>query len=133
MNTHSRPVTHTKPEPCSPCSARAVLTGGLAGGRLPIRKKRGGSADDSQHFFQAIDPASFVDTERLAKELVASMDEIRQSSSAAVRFPGEEDELRAERVLSQGIPLPESVYEELGRKAPGGWTAPTAETAASPA
>jgi LDH2 family malate/lactate/ureidoglycolate dehydrogenase len=56
----------------------SVLTGGLAGGKLPVRKKRPGSAEDSQHFFQAFDPASFVDPERLAKELSASMDEIRQ-------------------------------------------------------
>ncbi len=111
----------------------SVLTGGLAGGKLPVRKKRPGSAEDSQHFFQAFDPASFVDPERLAKELCTSMDEIRQrccgESSGQVRFPGEEDALRAERILAEGIPLEPAVYEELGGRAPGGWKSPEAETA----
>jgi LDH2 family malate/lactate/ureidoglycolate dehydrogenase len=103
----------------------SVLTGGLAGGKLPVRKKRPGSAEDSQHFFQAFDPAAFVDPERLAKELCASMDEIRGKcrcdSGEAVRFPGDEDAARASRILSEGIPLDPAVHDELGKRAPGGW------------
>lgn len=142
LDEHSNPT-------CDPASARtllpmggprgfglsfvcSVLTGGLAGGKLPVRKKRPGSAEDSQHFFQAFDPASFVDPERLAKELCTSMDEIRQrcccDDGGAVRFPGEEDAARAERILTDGIPLEPAVYEELGKRVAGGWKSPTAET-----
>jgi LDH2 family malate/lactate/ureidoglycolate dehydrogenase len=113
----------------------SVLTGGLAGGKLPVRKKHPGSAEDSQHFFQAFDPASFVDPQRLAKELCTSMDEIRHKcccdDGAAVRFPGDEDAARAERIMTDGIPLEPAVYEELGQRAPGGWKAATAETGAA--
>jgi LDH2 family malate/lactate/ureidoglycolate dehydrogenase len=113
----------------------SVLTGGLAGGKLPVRKKRPGSAEDSQHFFQAFDPASFVDPERLAKELSASMDEIRQKccceDGGAVRFPGDEDAARANRILSEGIPLDPAVHEELGKRSPGGWKPASAETSAA--
>ncbi|OAI53490.1 hypothetical protein AYO47_04765 [Planctomyces sp. SCGC AG-212-M04] len=113
----------------------SVLTGGLAGGKLPVRKKRPGSAEDSQHFFQAFDPGSFVDPERLAKELCASMDEIRgkccSEDGTAVRFPGDEDAARASRILSEGIPLEPAVHEELGKRAPGGWKPVTAETSAA--
>ena len=84
----------------------------LAGGRLPIRKKRPGSADDSQHFFQAFDPGSFVDPEKLAKELATSMDEITQRCGAGeIRFPGDQDAARAAKVEAEGIPLDGAVYE----------------------
>jgi LDH2 family malate/lactate/ureidoglycolate dehydrogenase len=103
----------------------SVLAGGLAGGKLPVRKKRPETAEDSQHFFQAFDPSSFVDPERLAKELCTSMDEIRQlpasENGGCVRFPGDEDAARAERIVAEGIPLEPGVHEELGKRAPGGW------------
>jgi len=102
----------------------SVLAGGLAGGKLPVRKKRPGSAEDSQHFFQAFDPASFVDPGKLAKELTTSMDEIRQrccGDGTTVRFPGDEDAGRAARIESEGIPLDPAIHEELGKRVTGGW------------
>jgi LDH2 family malate/lactate/ureidoglycolate dehydrogenase len=103
----------------------SVLAGALAGGRLPIRKKRSASAEDSQHFFQAIDPAAFADPAKFAKELAVSMDEIRglpvAGGAESLRFPGEEDERRAARIQSEGIPLAAGVFEQLGKAAPGGW------------
>lgn len=109
----------------------SVLTGGLAGGKLPVRKKRLGTAEDSQHFFQAFDPASFVDPQRLAKELSTSMDEIRGlapcDGGECIRFPGDEDAARAERIMTHGIPFDPAVHEELGKRAPGGWKPVTAD------
>jgi len=103
----------------------SVLTGGLAGGKLPVRKKRPGSAEDSQHFFQAIAPGSFVDPERLAKELCTSMDEIRQrccgGETSAMRFPGDEDAARAARIEAEGIPLENDLHADLGQRVAGGW------------
>jgi LDH2 family malate/lactate/ureidoglycolate dehydrogenase len=95
----------------------SVLTGGLAGGRLPIRKKRSASAEDSQHFFQAFDPSAFVDPAKFAKELVESIDEIRKLPTAPgvdrVRFAGDEDELRERRIRAEGIPFDPQVFESL--------------------
>jgi ureidoglycolate dehydrogenase (NAD+) len=104
----------------------SVLTGGLGGGKLPIRKKRSASAEDSQHFFQAIDPGAFVDPEKFARELSAATDEIRglQPSEGCdcVRLAGDEDDRRAALIRSEGIPFDPSVHEELGKRTPGGWT-----------
>ncbi len=38
-----------------------------------------------------------------------------------MRFPGDEDLERAERIQSQGIPLEPAVYEKLGASVSGGW------------
>lgn len=101
----------------------SVLTGGLAGGRLPIRKKRSDSADDSQHFFQAFDPGAFVDPAKFAKELTLAMDEIRGLPPAPgydrVRFAGDEDEQREQQIRAEGIPFAPDVYEALRTAAPG--------------
>jgi len=95
----------------------SVLTGALAGGRLPVRKRRGGSADDSQHFFQAIDPAGFADPEKFAKELTASMEEIRglpvAEGAPPARFPGDEDTQRADRLRAEGIPVSQNLFDLL--------------------
>ncbi|MBX3444305.1 MAG: Ldh family oxidoreductase [Planctomyces sp.] len=109
----------------------SVLCGGLAGGRLPIRRKRPGAAEDSQHFFQAIQPAEFIDPADFAKRVTAEMDDIRGLPPLPgfdrVRLAGDEDAARADRIRSEGIPLRDSVHAALGQATPGGWTrgAPT--------
>lgn len=101
----------------------SVLTGGLAGGRLPIRKKRSASADDSQHFFQAFDPSAFVDPAKFAKELAVAMDEIRGLPPAAgidrVRFAGDQDEERSRQIRAEGIPFDSQVFETLKTSSTG--------------
>ena len=107
--------------------ACSVLTGGLAGGKLPIRKRQSASAEDSQHFFQAFDPSAFIDPERFAKELNSAADAIRRLPPAPgfdrVRLPGDDDDDRcAERIRVDGLPLDPVLHADLGRLTPGGWT-----------
>jgi LDH2 family malate/lactate/ureidoglycolate dehydrogenase len=101
----------------------SVLTGGLTGGRLPIRKKRSASADDSQHFFQAFDPSAFVDPAKFAKELSVAMDEVRGlppiSDIDHVRFAGDQDEERMRQIRAEGIPFAPAVFETLNAASTG--------------
>jgi LDH2 family malate/lactate/ureidoglycolate dehydrogenase len=116
--------------------ACSVLTGGLAGGKLPIRKKRSASAEDSQHFLQAFDPSAFIDPEHFAKELHSATEAIRSLPPAPgfdrVRLPGEDDDDRsAERIRTEGLLLDPALHAELGRLTPGGWTRSSAAPAPS--
>jgi ureidoglycolate dehydrogenase (NAD+) len=105
--------------------ALSALTAGLGGGKMPIRQRRTGPSEDAQHFFQAFDPAAFGDPERFAKELTRGMEQVRALKPAAgferIRFAGDEDDARADRIRSEGVPLDDWSYNELGQRTPGGW------------
>lgn len=87
----------------------SVLAGPLAGGKMPIHKKRKPAADGSEHFFYAIDIEQFVDPDRFHKELSSSLAEIRALPPGEgfdkVRLPGELEWERAARWAKEGIPL----------------------------
>lgn len=99
----------------------AVLTGGLAGGRLPLHKGWGIHADGSEHFFYAIDLAQFVEPERFYAEVDGVIAEIRALAPAAgfdhVRLPGDMEAERTERWKRDGIPLHRDHVNRLGELA----------------
>ena len=87
----------------------AVLSGLLAGDRMPIHKTWAMTADGSGHFFYAVDPAQFVDPDRFSAELESTMSDIRGLEPAdgfdRVRLPGELEAERAAAWQRDGIPL----------------------------
>lgn len=87
----------------------SVLTGGLAGARLPIHKTWSVNADGSEHIFYVIDVAQFVEPEQFYAEVDKAISEIRALPPAAgfdkVRLPGELEAERTERWKRDGIPL----------------------------
>lgn len=97
----------------------SILAGPLAGGRLPIHKKRSPSAEDSQHLFLAIDISRFADPAKFQQELQSSLDEMRQlpSSPESVRIPGNRQAACFQDFSEQGIPVHHSVAEELRQRA----------------
>lgn len=86
----------------------AALCGPLAGGRMPLHKTSW-LRDPSEHFFQAIDVAQFVEPEKYYAELESTIAEIRRLPPAEgfdrVTLPGELEGERSQRWRSQGIPL----------------------------
>jgi LDH2 family malate/lactate/ureidoglycolate dehydrogenase len=102
----------------------SLLTTGLAGGRPVHRRVRPGTAEDSQHYFQAIDPGAFCDAGRFARDLAAYLDELRGQSSAPgsapLSLPGDNGSTRAESIREEGIPVPADLYAELRRWDPDG-------------
>jgi len=99
----------------------SVLAGPLAGGVLPIHRKRTPTADGSQHFFYAIDvsqftdPAAFADQLRTAGEMIRDLAPVDGVES--VRLPGDIEAACARQWRAEGIPLHRSHAEELEQRA----------------
>ena len=88
---------------------------------MPIHKTRRTSADDSEHFFLAIDPMKFCDPQNFQQELRTTLDEIRDlprtDPDNPVRIPGDRGALSFEKYSQEGIPVHRSIVEELRMKA----------------
>lgn len=94
----------------------SLLAGPLCGGKTPIHKKRTNTADDSQHFLQAIDISQFVDPARFHKEIQTSLADIRGAAakdSQTVHIPGSHDPDVIERNLREGIRLHNSDWQAI--------------------
>ena len=87
----------------------SALTGGLAGGLLPIHKRQGMAADASEHFIQAIDISAFTEPNAFLREVASTAADIRRTKPAAgfdrVTLPGELEWENARRWAAEGIPL----------------------------
>jgi len=95
----------------------SILAGPLCGGWMPIRKTRTSSAEDSQHVFLAFNIEKFVAPERFQKQLVFALDAIRAlpvaAGSDSIRLPGDRGAAISKEVDASGIPLHNSVLEEV--------------------
>lgn len=101
----------------------SILAGPLSIGRMPINKTRSESAEDSQHFFIALDIGHFVAPEKFQQNLVNGLDAILAlppcDEKHPVRLPGERGWKCREHYLEQGIPFQTSLVEELRELARG--------------
>ncbi|WP_175517262.1 Ldh family oxidoreductase [Planctomicrobium piriforme] len=99
----------------------SILAGPLCNGWMPIHKKRRTDAEDSQHFFLALDPARFCDVDKFNRELQKTLDEIvalpAVNPADPVRIPGVRGAACYEDNLQQGIPLHRSIAEEIKARA----------------
>ncbi|WP_437224716.1 Ldh family oxidoreductase [Planctomicrobium sp. SH661] len=95
----------------------SILAGPLCGGWLPIHKKRRVDAEDSQHFFLALDPAKFCDVDKFQGELTTTLDEIRDlppiNPLEPVRIPGDRGAACHADALENGVPVHQSIAEEI--------------------
>jgi len=95
----------------------SILAGPLCGGWMPIHKKRRTDAEDSQHFFLALDPAKFCDIEKFQWELRSTLDEIRDlppiNPKEPVRIPGDRGAACYADAMESGVPIHQSVAEEI--------------------
>lgn len=95
----------------------SILAGPLCGGWMPIHKKRRVDAEDSQHFLLALDPAKFCDMGKFQWELRSSLDDIRDlppiDPNEPVRIPGDRGAACHADALENGIPLHQSIAEEI--------------------
>ena len=95
----------------------SVLTGGLAGGLMPIHKTQGPGMQSSEHFVMAIDIAAFGEVDAFLAEIGAGAADIRETSPAAgferVTLPGEIEWRNAERWRQEGIPLHRNHVDRL--------------------
>ncbi|MFN0197066.1 MAG: Ldh family oxidoreductase [Planctomycetaceae bacterium] len=94
-----------------------LLTGPLAGSRMPIHKPRNPAAGGSEHFFYVIDLRHFTDEDRFYDEVEKTMTDIRALTPAQgfdrVQIPGEREWERAQRWRDSGIPLHRDHIREL--------------------
>lgn len=85
----------------------SILTGALAGGKLPINKTRPPEIEGSEHFFYVIDLKQFVEEEHFHDELDSAIKAIHQLSTVSenepVRLPGEFEWEQTQRALSEGL------------------------------
>ncbi len=99
----------------------SILAGPLSVGRMPIKKTRSDSAEDSQHFFIVFDISSFQDPERFQKQLNAGLDEIRELPSEnpgePVRIPGDRSQQCFQNYSQNGIPFHRSTIDEIRARA----------------
>ncbi len=94
-----------------------LLTGPLAGRRMPLHKTGSPSAEGSEHYFHAIDVSRFSPREKFEEELAATFADIRALSPVdanhLVRIPGQIEHERAEKWRQEGIPLHTDHVEQL--------------------
>lgn len=99
----------------------SILAGPLCGGRMPIKKTRSASAEDSQHFFIAFDIGHFAEPERFNKQLTAATAEIRnlapQDPENPVRLPGDRSQQCFQNYSQNGIPFQQSIVNEIRARA----------------
>lgn len=94
-----------------------LLSGALAGRKMPRRKTRSPSAEGSEHYFHAIDISQFSPREKFEEELAATFAMIRDltpvDENQPVRIPGQIEHDRAEKWRQEGIPLHTEHVEQL--------------------
>jgi LDH2 family malate/lactate/ureidoglycolate dehydrogenase len=99
----------------------SILAGPLAGGWMPLHKKRRTDAEDSQHVFVAIDPDQFCDPVQFQGELTATLQKIRAlppiDPQQPIRLPGDRGIACYADAMQHGIPLHQSVAEEIKTRA----------------
>ncbi|MFH1303083.1 MAG: Ldh family oxidoreductase [Planctomycetota bacterium] len=85
----------------------SILTGALAGGKLPINKKKAPEIEGSEHFFYVIDLKQFVAEDRFHAELASATEAIHQlrpaNADERVRIPGELEWELTQRALREGL------------------------------
>lgn len=97
----------------------SVLAGPLAGGKMPIHKRRATvSSNDSEHFCYVIDIAQFTDVDRFRQEVSTALQDIRQlppvDSAVPVRVPGDRGHARTQELLASGsVPLLKSAANQI--------------------
>jgi len=79
----------------------SVLSGVLAGGRLPVHKQRAAERDGAEHFFYVIDPRQFGDADAMQAELEAGMDVWRDAHSDTEPWRLATESLDGQVALSQ--------------------------------
>lgn len=99
----------------------SIVAGPLVGGWMPLHKKRRAAAEDSQHFFLALNIESFGSVEQFHRELGSTLDEIRALSPTdpahPVRIPGDRGAGCFADYSVNGIPLHHSVAAEIAERA----------------
>lgn len=95
----------------------SILAGPLSGGWMPIHKRRRVDAEDSQHFFLALDPSKFCDVAQFQGELQSTLDKIRdlppERESTPVRIPGDRGNACYADAIEHGIPVHRSIADEI--------------------
>lgn len=99
----------------------SILAGPLSAGRLPIKKTRSDSAEDSQHMFIVLNIASFNSPERFQKNLLAGLEEIRElppiDPEHPVRLPGDRSQQCFQNYSQNGIPFQQTIVDEIRARA----------------
>lgn len=99
----------------------SILAGPLSAGRMPIKKTRSESAEDSQHIFIVLNVSSFNSPENFQKNLLAGLDEIRELPPSdpehPVRLPGDRSQQCFQNYSQNGIPFQQSIVDELRARA----------------
>ncbi len=87
----------------------SILTGALSGGKLPYQKKGSPSAEGSEHFLLAIDPAQFGDAESFSRKICEMRSSIRDlpsvSSGSDILVPGDRRTVAEIDIKEHGLPL----------------------------
>ncbi|WP_437185749.1 Ldh family oxidoreductase [Planctomicrobium sp. SH668] len=95
----------------------SILAGPLCGGWMPIHKKRRVDAEDSQHFFIALDPTKFCNIDQFAAEIHTTLEEIRNlpptNPAEPVRIPGDRGAACYADAMEHGIPVHIAIAAEL--------------------
>ncbi len=99
----------------------SVLAGPLVGGKMPFHKTRSPVREVSEHFFYAIDPSYFGETDEFYERLETAMTDIRALEPAdgfdKVRLPGDLEWEQSERWKRDGIPLQRDHVQMLDKLA----------------
>lgn len=99
----------------------SILAGPLSAGRMPIKKTRSESAEDSQHIFIVLNVSSFNSPEHFQKNLLAGLDEIRELPPSdpehPVRLPGDRSQQCFQNYSQNGIPFQQSIVDEIRARA----------------
>lgn len=85
----------------------SILTGALAGGKMPINKRKAPELDGSEHFFYVIDLKQFVPEEKFYDELTSATEAIQQlkplNKNDRVQIPGELEWEMTQRSIKEGL------------------------------
>ncbi len=85
----------------------SILTGALAGGKMPINKRKAPELDGSEHFFYVIDLKQFVPEEKFYAELASATEAIQQlkplNKNDRVQIPGELEWEMTQRSIEEGL------------------------------
>ena len=96
----------------------SLLSGGLAGGKLPHQKSRSAASECSEHLLMAIDVNHFTDGEKFLTRAAEGRQAIRDSSPSdaehPVRAPGDRGIRKERERRAEGVPLHRSDLEALG-------------------
>ncbi|MDF1742510.1 MAG: Ldh family oxidoreductase [Gimesia sp.] len=85
----------------------SILTGALAGGKLPINKRKAPEIEGSEHFFYVIDLKQFVPENEFLDELASATEAIHKLKPAnvndRVQIPGELEWEMTQRAIEEGL------------------------------